>query len=425
MSVGYNIIIVVQIKKILGVTLKIVHLVTSSSGGAANAAFRLNDALIAAGQESKILTVSRRKTLINHDIKVQDSPPHRKILCSALTYSQRVLIQRNSNLITPYSLNLLDWMDSDIESADVIHLHAFYNLVSISNFLNQYPKKLKVVTLHDERFYTGGCHYAGNCTQVISGCKKCPQVNKPFQYVIRRRKDKINQEINDFPNLIILCPSEWIMNRARDAFPDLPESIFKKVYNPVPEPVELSGEHSTSRKLINLGFIAHNLQNPVKNLELLIKAFHILSKLKPNKFRLTLVGNSRIDYSLGNPLIVQQQANSNLELQLALSKIDVLVVPSLNDNLPNVLAEALINGVGLIGSNVGGIPEILNLFDQKLLESVHEDELVEAILDFKLPNKKILKEFARSTFGYDVISSQVINFYREGLNQIATTRHPA
>jgi glycosyltransferase involved in cell wall biosynthesis len=42
--------------------------------------------------------------------------------------------------------------------------------------------------------------------------------------------------------------------------------------------------------------------------------------------------------------------------------MDVLIVPSTHDNLPNVMGEALMSGVGLIGSNVGGIPEIVKSF---------------------------------------------------------------
>lgn len=50
-----------------------------------------------------------------------------------------------------------------------------------------------------------------------------------------------------------------------------------------------------------------------------------------------------------------------------LKKTDLLVVPSLADSCPNTVMEALYNGIPVIGSNAGGIPEILNdkdvLFD--------------------------------------------------------------
>jgi glycosyltransferase involved in cell wall biosynthesis len=56
------------------------------------------------------------------------------------------------------------------------------------------------------------------------------------------------------------------------------------------------------------------------------------------------------------------------ELNLAeiLRAVDVLVVPSLGDNSPSVIPEAQMVGTKVIGSNIGGIPEMLS-HDQKLL----------------------------------------------------------
>ena len=95
----------------------------------------------------------------------------KRILSSATTVVQQKVIQKSSSLVTPISLDLLNWDDPEIQRADVLHLHAFYNLVSVRNFLRMFPRKKKVVTLHDERFFTGGCHYQMDCEQLEIGCR--------------------------------------------------------------------------------------------------------------------------------------------------------------------------------------------------------------------------------------------------------------
>lgn len=73
-----------------------------------------------------------------------------------------------------------------------------------------------------------------------------------------------------------------------------------------------------------------------------------------------------------------------------LRRCDLLVVPSYADSCPNTVMEGLYNGVPVIGSKAGGIPEILvnpdSLFDldykklaEKILKLVNSPELLQAL----------------------------------------------
>ena len=75
-----------------------------------------------------------------------------------------------------------------------------------------------------------------------------------------------------------------------------------------------------------------------------------------------------------------------------LKQCDLLVVPSLADSCPNTVMEALYNEVPVIGSNAGGIPEIL-LHENALFE-LNVCSLKERILSYKDNNKALheLKE---------------------------------
>jgi glycosyltransferase involved in cell wall biosynthesis len=392
--------------------LKIVHLVTSTTGGAAQAAIRLHEALLETNYDSRIFSVQRRvggkSTSIVEEMRIN---PAKKIFSSATTATQRIFIQNGSNPVSPISLDLLDWDDKELNSADVIHLHAFYNLVSIRSFLTKHPQKKKIVTLHDERFYTGGCHQSFDCEQVATGCQNCPQVHLPFRKLIEKQRSKVLDLIQNNHNVVFICPSMWILKRAVEAFPELPIENFIQIYNPIPRNVVVPEPGFNTRTSINFGFVSQNLDNPIKNLDLLLKAFEEISKHDPNRYSLTLVGDSVRDYSKDNPDVIQKSASSSFELQKILSSLDVLVVPSIHDNLPNVMGEALMSGLALIGSNTGGIVEIVTLFDQKSFRSGDEKELSQAMRSFELHDRKLLQRRAENVFGYKEIATKMMQVY--------------
>lgn len=408
-----------------GFKLKVIHLVTSLVGGAATAALRLNLALVEAGHDSKVLTVTRR---VNHTeidkIQIQEIGKFQRNLSSAVTFLQSRILQKKSDPVSPISLDLLNWNDKQIQSADVIHLHAFYNLVSIRNFLEKYPNKIKVVTLHDERFYTGGCHQSNGCNAARSGCLHCPQVNKVFRPLVKGTKRALTNKAESVQNILFICPSDWIMSRARQALPEISPDRFIKIYNPIPEPIRKEKGMIKNDGRISIGFISQDLDNPIKNLALLRNAYTKISAMHPSSYKLKLYGNSINDYSSKQLFIEQDSFNSNDALEAVMAEIDVLVVPSTHDNLPNVLGEALMNGVGVIASDVGGIPELLNRFSQKTFESGNESSLISAILDFNFPNPDNLKKLAKSILGYKAISQSLIIAYTEEATRIERTNHP-
>ena len=150
---SYNTSIGLILIVIKGTYLRIVHLVTSLVGGAANAALRLNSALVQSGHESTVITVERRvKRAEINEVQAQMIGRRAQIFSSVVTFLQRSLIQKSSDQVSPVNIDLLNWEDSRIQASDVIHLHALYNLAPIKNFLSLDPNKVKVVTVHDERF---------------------------------------------------------------------------------------------------------------------------------------------------------------------------------------------------------------------------------------------------------------------------------
>jgi glycosyltransferase involved in cell wall biosynthesis len=395
-----------------GYKLRVVHLITATSGGAAQAAIRLHDSLTEADVSSKVISVQRRKkSALTEGIKLQEIGSIARHKSSALTLFQQRLVQTGKDSVSALSLDLLDWQDPDIEAADVLHLHAFYNLVSVKSFLSKFPDKKKVITLHDERFYTGGCHYSHSCLKFINGCQNCPQVQPMFRPLVERQKSVLRTLIRKDANVVFVCPSAWILRRAIEAFPEIHEKNFHQIYNPIPSLSNLPTLSDSKGTRIRFGFVSQNLDNPIKNLSLLLSAYKEISNLNPEKYSLTLVGESGTNYSSAHPMITQTVARSPADLQQVLREIDVLVVPSAHDNLPNVLGEALMNGVGLIGSDAGGIPEVIEMFGQRLFPSGDLESLIRAMRSYQVTDRADLQCKAKLVFGYQAIAKKMKTIY--------------
>ena len=105
------------------------------------------------------------------------------------------------------------------------------------------------------------------------------------------------------------------------------------------------------------------------------------------------------------------------DLANKLRRIDHVVVPSTQDNSPNVVAEALMNGCNVIGSDVPGIKEILNRFNMKVFTKENSIELGNLLNKVtKNKNRSKIELFAESIFGEDAFVEFVSKVYLEKLN---------
>ena len=109
---------------------------------------------------------------------------------------------------------------------------------------------------------------------------------------------------------------------------------------------------------------------------------------------------------------------SHKEAMEAIRKADVVVIPSMNEGLPNVLLESYASSKLVIGSNAGGIPEvILNGITGYIFERGNIDQLSELLIgcsrDKDLNNFMGSKGYIRvkEHFNARDYYRQIINFY--------------
>lgn len=123
--------------------------------------------------------------------------------------------------------------------------------------------------------------------------------------------------------------------------------------------------YSNNREYILLA--VGSLEQRYKGFGYLIKAFSGLYKKYPN-LRLKIVGGGAYlnEYvELTNSLnlshvVFFSGALARRDVMQIMDEVDLFIIPSLTEGLPRALIEACARGLPCLGSDVGGIPEILN-----------------------------------------------------------------
>jgi len=390
--------------------MKVLHLTTSLNGGAGIAAVRVHHSLNLVGIESTILsqsnfTGSYKRGLFN------------KFKSSTNTFVQSRFIQKSRDLVTPLSVNTLDVKSKFLDLADVIHVHSYYNFLSKASLKDLISASKPVFfTLHDQRLFTGGCHYSRTCNNFLKDCTQCPQVTSPFHFLVK--SSFVDQELifSNSTKVQLISPSIWLKDIAKQSkiLSQIPIRVLK---NPIPSvffnyPINIR----TDSDSIKIAFAAARLDNPYKGLNTFVQAINKVGVVKNSKITVILIGEGS-DVSFEPFVKVERNVvNSDLEMAEILSSVDLLVVPSSQDNSPNVIGEALAMGVTVLGSKVGGIPEVLDEFGMPIFEVGAHDQLANQILELSsIREKKGVREQAKKHFSEDTISKDLFAIYSKTL----------
>ncbi|MBM9547008.1 glycosyltransferase [Leptospira sp. 201903074] len=401
------------------------------AGGAARAMYRLHQALLAIGIQSRILCLNKS----NYSSPKGEISKFKNNFFSRKSYPfLQDLINENR---TPLSNTLFSYTDSIsnlvnhpfIQDADIVNLHWVSYFVSIKDIgkLLKLGKKI-VWTLHDEWAYTGGCHYTSGCDGYLNDCKFCPQVNSN----IAALPELIHSEktLNFSSEISLVSPSRWLAEKASQS------SFFKgTTFRVIPNSIEsdwfTNNNRSEARAQFGypedcflIGFGADSIGEKRKGFVYLLEALKILSKnrewndaYKSKKIAVLFFGNySHRDAELDN---YAQHIGSFSDDQTLISiykMLDLFLIPSLEDNLPNTLLESMASGTPVLGFPVGGLTEMITHNKNGFLtESISAEDLAKQIL-FLWQNNLLLmnvgavaSEFARSSFSM----KKQANLYRD------------
>ena len=329
---------------------------TERTGGGAIAAKRLLTALNKNGIKAKMLVRDKQTDDVNvasYGNVIPKVMERLRLMCRLLkpfrqTWQYDLASDGIDILSTP-----------EYKEADVIHLHwVNQGMLSLKQLKEMLLSGKRIVwTMHDEWPFRGIRHYTeeGNA------------VEEKKVSALEERLFKTKQEIYQLGNIRFVGCSQWITNLAQEA---MPNANVRHINNCIPHNIFHPQDRQDARKAFSLPqdqklilFTCQKVTDKRKGMAYLLEALKFLNEPKPH---LVVVGgntedllNSNLGIDTSNLHFIPY-VNGEKEMARLYSAVDCFVTPSLQDNLPNTIAEAMSCGTPCVGFNAGGIPEMIS-----------------------------------------------------------------
>ena len=257
---------------------------------------------------------------------------------------------------------VLDWDSID---ADIVNLHWVSFFADFPSFFKSIPKHIPIVwTLHDTHAFTGGCHYTGDCMRFADGCGNCPQVFSPNPQDVSLASLLAKRKAYQGKKIQVVAPCAWMRDLAKRSSVWPKGTRFQKIEYGLELEKFKSIDQKAARAALGLdpgkqliAFGAMELDNPRKGFEYLLAA---LEKVKTSgaDCECLIFGSGQIEQTERLPKLNSLGFLDSAErLCEAYSAADVVVVPSIEDNQPQVGLEAMACGTPVIAFDACGLPE--------------------------------------------------------------------
>lgn len=320
-----------------------------------------------------------------------------------------------------------------VRNADILHLH-WLNAGFVS--LNGLKRLLKlgkpvVWTFHDMWAFTGGCHHAGKCLNYRLECGRCPYLRRHHKNDVSHHIWKKKRKIFENHDFTVITPSHWMKGHA------LSSSLLRNFdIHVVPNLIdhELFCPRQKERSCMNLGldpdrsfilFGAQNIRSIFKGFNHFIKAVNILFDEVDENGNIEVIVFGKSTSEAGERISFKTNDFSTITSTQRMIEVynaaNVMVVPSLQDNLPTTVMESMACGTPVVAFRTGGIPEMIDhKVNGYLADAASPEDLARGIRwilehdDYELLAKNA-RQKVLDNYTEEILTDRFIEVYRSML----------
>jgi len=390
--------------------MKVLHVNTyDRSGGAARAVQRLHTSLQKQEGIESIKYVRRRKSS-DPDVHVFEPSRHitsrfrRFVRRKQLGWSQRWYEQQReggAGLFTDDRSSFGADSIAQMPSSDIVHLHWIRHFIDVATFFDRIRSPV-VWTLHDMNPFTGGCHYSWDCERYKTVCGSCPVLGSTTEHDLSRQVWKRKKKVfGALPHdaLHLVASSRYMAECVQESsllgympITVIPLALDTDTFQP--------RQTDAMRKALGLArdtkvvlFIAANATDPNKGFDILDDA--LLNVERKSNLALVTVGDEGPDCHVSTTHIHLGRIEDGRLLSLIYSMADVLVNPSRQEAFSQTTMEAMACGTPVIGSNTGGIPDMVCPGETGWLIEVGDTRALRAAIEQALSDDAVRARMGR------------------------------
>jgi len=397
-------------------------------GGAARATYRIHKSLLAEGIDSQMLV--QRKKSDDASVETLGKTNIKKIINLLRPSIDRVplIFYRNKTktLFSPSWFGFSNIVNTinDI-NPDVVHLHwVCGGLIRAEDLVR--IKAPIVWGLLDMWSFTGGCHYNEYCENFKKNCGNCKVLGSDKDYDLSRliynKKKKIYDQL---PNMVIIGHSRWLAESAKQSslfkgnrILNIPSTIDTSIFKPLNK--DISREILSlpkNKKLVLFGAMSA-ISDPRKGFNELVDALY---KLKGEDIEFVVFGSSKPKNppNFGFKTHYLGFINDDVSLANLYSAVDLMVVPSLQENLSNAIIESLACATPVVGFDIGGNSDMIefkkNGYLAKPLDTTDLKDGIEWVLNASNYDELCInaREKVMKDFDSFVVAKKYITLYED------------
>ena len=345
-------------------------------GGSARSAQKIHSGLRELGIRSRML--------VGH--KDGDDPDVRRIARSdAVALADRVAHRAADEFGLQYVANASSFLlkrDPWFREADVLQLYnihgGWFALTALPRLTRAKPT---VWRLSDMWAMTGHCGYSLDSERWRTGCGSCPhlQTYPPVRRDATAANWRLKRRVYAKAPLTLVAPTHWLEGLTRES-PLLAHYPVRVIPNGVEDEFLAPTDKAAARQILNLPIdgpvvLVASLEERKGGLLLEDALTRVAADLR---FTLLVMGARGVPVPnvAGATVVDLGVLDDRAQIRTAYAASDLLLHPSLADNLPNAILESMAASVPVVALHAGGIPDAVAHLENGYLAAAASPEAI-------------------------------------------------